>query len=340
MSRIVYVLLLSLMMAVPVMPIPCRADAAGDLKAGTQAADGGRHDEAIAAFTRALDSGSLSPDEQVLAARARASAYVAKSLMADAFDRRDEGRRLRGNAVADLTRALQLRTGDAELFAERGYVFQVDAQYAKAAADFDAALKIKRAPMLLMQRATAYRANGDYDRALADYDDAAKSDLKDTGIEPWDISTERGYAEFLAGRFDAATADFTNALTVGVGVHAGDVLWAPYQLAWLHIAAARAGKDDSKTLAAFADKINLDQWPGTLVGFFLGRRSADDLAGPGGHGMGRSRDCNMSFFVGQNALIKGDTAAAERHLRHAGEVCNPHTMTALATGVELARIRR
>ena len=340
MVRILPALLFALVIAAPMTAAPARADAAGELKAGTDAAAAGRWDEAIAALTRALAGGTLPPDGQVTAARTRANAYLSKSLMADAFDRRDEGRRLRDNATADLTRAVEIKPDDADLLSERGYVLHVNGQYDRAVADFDAALKLKRSVLLLMQRATSYRAKGDYERATADYDEALKADLAGTGVEPWDIHSERGYAGFLAGRFDAAAADFRQALTLGSSAHAGDVLWAPYQLAWFHIASARAGKDDKADLAAFAGKINLEQWPGTLIAFFQGTRSAADIGGPGGHGMGKSRDCNMSFFVGQDALIRSDTAGAERNLRHAREVCNPQTMNALAAGVELARIRK
>lgn len=332
---------LSALLFTILMAAPSWADAASDLKAGTDAAQAGRHDEAIAALTRALDDGALPADGQLKALRTRGGEYVTKSLMAEAFDRRDDARRQRDNAIADFSRALALKADDAELLSERGNVFYLNGQYDPSLADLDALLRLKPSAITQMQRAGVYRAKGAYDRAIADYDQLLTSNLADPGLEPWDIHIERGYTDFLAGRFDAAASDFEKGLALGLAAHTGDVLWTPYQAAWLHVARARAGQDDKKELAELAGKINLDQWPGALIAYFLGRRGLADIGSQSGHGsVGRSRDCNMSFFVGQDLLAKGDRAAAERSLRHAQEVCNIHAVTALAAEVELARLKK
>ena len=75
---------------------------------------------------------------------------------------------------------------------------------------------------------------------------ALASDVRDASLDAWDIYNERGYAEFLAARYDAAAADFDKALALGASSRADDVLWLPYQLAWLHIAHARAGRNDAE----------------------------------------------------------------------------------------------
>ena len=79
-------------------------------------------------------------------------------------------------------------------------------------------------------------------RRIADCTAALAGEIRDAGLDAWDIYNERGYTEFLAGRYDAAAADFDKALALGASSRADDVLWLPYQVAWLHIAHARAGQ--------------------------------------------------------------------------------------------------
>jgi len=88
--------------------------------------------------------------------------------------------------------------------------------------------------------------------------------------------------------------------------------------------------------------MDLKQWPGTLIAFFLGQVKADQLSPPSSHSsmMGRARDCNLSFFSGEHALVKGNNAEAARLFVRAREVCNVHTVHFLAAGVELKRLRK
>ena len=88
-----------------------------------------------------------------------------------------------------------------------------------------------------------------------------------------------------------------------------------------------------------AGKVDLKQWPGTLIAFFLGQAKIDELTPPSPHGaMGHARDCNLSFFAGEQALAKKDDAEATRLFTRARAACNIHTMQYLATGVELKRM--
>lgn len=133
MVRIWCVALLAIVAATPV-----RAGGADDLAAGLAAGRNGRHDEAIRLLTRALQTGDLSPDDRVTADKTRGSEYFTKSLIADAFDRRDEARGLRDSAVADYTDALRIKPDDVELLSSRGQSLEVNGQYQQAIADFDA----------------------------------------------------------------------------------------------------------------------------------------------------------------------------------------------------------
>ncbi len=310
------------------------------LKAAKTAAQAGVADEAIHLYTQAISAGDLSPADQFEARKGRGGEYTAKSLIADAFQKRDDARRLRDNAISDFGAALKIKADDSELYIARGQAAHLNGQYDQAVADFDAALKLKDTLVTLMQRATSYRAKGDYDRAMADFTAATSKDAKAENLEGWEAYNERGLTAFLAGRYPEAAADFDKTLTMGLASHSGDVLWLPYQVSWLHIARARAGQNDAEELARYAAKMDLKQWPGTLVAFFPGQLKADQLSPSSSHGSmaGRARACNLSFFTGQQALAKGDNAEGAKLLLHVHEVCNIHTVHYLAAGAELKRM--
>ena len=309
------------------------------LKAAKTAAEAGNADEAIHLFTQALAAGDLSPADQLVARKGRGSIYTAKSMIADAFQKRDDARRLRDNAIDDFTAALRSKTDDDELYVARAQALHLSGQYDKAVADLDAALKLKNspAPSCNAPPATAPRAITTAPSPTSRR--ASAKDPKTADLDGWETYNERGYTQFLAARYAEAAADFEKAVSLGSSARTGDVLWLPYQAAWLHIARARAGQNDAEELARNAGKIDLKQWPGTLVAFFLGQVKADQLSPPSSHGaMGRARECNLSFFTGEHALVKGDKTEAARLFVRVREVCNVHTVHFLAAGVELKRL--
>jgi lipoprotein NlpI len=311
-----------------------------ELKAAQAAAEKGAIDEAIQLFTQAL-AGGLSADERFVALRARGQEYSAKSLIADAFNRRDDGRLLRDNAIADLSAALILKTDDASLLVERGQDYHLNERFDPAVADFSTALKLKPSPATLVLRASSYRAKGAYNEAIADCTAALAGEVQDASLDIWDIYNERGYAEFLAASYAAAAADFDKALELGASSRVDDVLWLPYQLAWLHIAYARAGHNDGQELRAFSGKFSDNQWPGTLIAFFLGETRLEDVSPASTHGtMGRSRECNLSLFAGEDALGKGNIELGQKLVLRAREVCGNHTLQYLVAGAELDRMKK
>ena len=332
----------SLFAAICVVLFASNLQAAGvaDLKAAQAAAEKGTGDEAIQLFTQALAAGDLSADDQLIAHKGRGREYSAKSLIADAFNRLDDGKRLRDNAIADFSAVLSAKPDDVAILTERGQDYHMNQQFDLAVADFSAALKLNASPSTLLQRATSQRAKGAYDEAIADCTAALASDAHDATLDVWDIYNERGYAEFLAARYDAAAADFAKALELGASSRADDVLWIPYQIAWLHLADARAGHDDTGKLEGLAAKVNLKQWPGTLIAYFLGQIKLEDVSAASNHGaMGRGRECNLSLFAGEDALAKGNREQARQPILRAREVCNVHTLQYLVAGTELDRMK-
>jgi tetratricopeptide (TPR) repeat protein len=333
----------SLLAAACMMLFAANLQAAGlaDLKAANAAAEKGVGDEAIQLFTQALAAGDLSADEQFAARGGRGREYSAKSLIADAFERHDEGRRLRVNAIADFSAAFGLKPDDQGILLERAQDYHMNQQFDLAIADFSAALKLNRSPATLVQRAASERAKGAYEEAKADCTAALAIEAHDAGLEIWDIYNERGYAEFLAGWYDEAAADFDQARALGASSRADDVLWLPYQLAWLHVAHARAGKNDAEQLKNLSGSISDKQWPGTLISFFRGEARLEDVSAPSSHGaMGRGRECNLSLFAGEDALGKGNSEQGQKLILRAREVCNVHTVQYLVAGTELSRMKK
>lgn len=318
------------------------AGSADDLKAANEAVQQGKVNDAVRLFTRALEANDLSPADQLAARKSRGDEFISASLIADAFERLDQAQNLRDSAIADFTIVLKAKSDDDAVYVARGHAYDLNGQYDAAIADFSAALKIKDAPITLMYRANSESAKGDYDRAIADFGaalDLVGKDAKDAGIDALDINSQRGYSEFIAGRYAAAAADFDKALALGAATRSGDVLWMPYQAAWLHIARARAGENDADELARNAGKINVKQWPGTLVAYFLGQAKLDELTPPSSHdSMGHARECGVAFFAGEQALAQKDNAAATQQLTRARAACNIHTVYYLAAGVELKRL--
>ena len=325
-----------------VVAATAQAGGADDVKAALAAAEQGQTNEAVRLFTQALSAGDLTPADQLAALKGRGSGYASQSLIADAFERLDQARTLRQTAIADFTAALKAKSDDPAVYVARGQAYDLNGQYDAAIADFSTALKLKNAPLTLVQRANSESAKGDYDAAVADFGaaiDLVSKNSTDAGIDVLDIYSERGYAQFIAARYSAAAADFDKALTLGAASRDGDVLWLPYQTAWLHIARARAGENDAEELARNAGKVNVKQWPGTLIAYFLGQAKVDDLLPPSNHGaMGHSRECGLSFFAGEQALAKHDNAEATQRLTSTRATCNIHTVYYLAAGVELTRL--
>jgi tetratricopeptide (TPR) repeat protein len=317
-----------------------QAAGVADLKAGHEAAEKGGGEEAIRLFTQALAAGDLSAADQFDARGSRGHEYSVRSLIADAKEQRDDAVRLRTNAIADFSAALGLKPDDQGILLQRGQNYHMNQQFDLAVADFSAALKQKNSPATLMQRAASLRAKGAYAEAVADSTAALGGEVREAGLDVWDIYNERGYTEFLAGQFDEAAADFDKALAQGADARTGDVLWLPYQLAWLHIARARAGHNDAQELKGFSGKFNEKQWPGSLIALFLGETRLEDVASSSAHGMGKSRECNLSLFAGEDALGKGNAEQAQKLILRAREVCNVQALQYLVAGTELNRMKK
>jgi tetratricopeptide (TPR) repeat protein len=95
----------------------------------------------------------------------------------------------------------------------RGNAYQMNKDYARAIADYDAALRLDASlARTYLNRALAHKNEGEYDRALADAN-------KSMELAPGDAVALRGRGDIYVARgkkaqgdFDAAIADYTEAI--------------------------------------------------------------------------------------------------------------------------------
>jgi lipoprotein NlpI len=237
-------------------------------------------------------------------------------------------------------------------------------EYERAIRDFDRALALE--PGLVVawrQRALAYRSKGDYERALADFEQAillAPSDAR--------LYTDRGVAYELLGDYPNAIRDFNRAIAFkpnhasaiegrgrtyfylgnfaqaaadlqrGLALDTADV----YGALWLHLARQRLRQDDSEDFAAHAALVDSTRWPAPIVRYMLGGLRADSLRALGAAAElnGQSQRCVVSFYLGEAALLEGETASAMSLFDETRTTCPKELNEHRAAVAELQRMAR
>lgn len=237
-------------------------------------------------------------------------------------------------------------------------------QYERAIRDFDRALALE--PGLVVawrQRALAYRSKGDYERALADFEQAillAPSDAR--------LYTDRGVAYELLGDYPSAIRDFNRAISFkpnhasaiegrgrtyfylgnfaqaaadlqrGLALDTADV----YGAIWLHLARQRMRQDDSEDFAAHAALVDSTRWPAPIVRYMLGDIRPDSLRtlAAAAELDGQSQRCVVSFYLGEAALLRGESAAAQSLFDETRTTCSKELNEHRAAVAELQRMGR
>ena len=118
----------------------------------------------------------------------------------------------------------------------------------------------------------------------------------------------------------------------------------PYKLLLLHIARARAGRDDSTEMSRAVDVAGQTEWPAPILAFCLGRidrRQLFDAADDGpSHEVRERQRCEAKFYAGEEALRHGDQADAKTFFKGAWDDCPSHFNEAETAGAELGRLRK
>jgi lipoprotein NlpI len=109
------------------------------------------------------------------------------------------------------------------------------------------------------------------------------------------------------------------------------------------LARVRSNRDDTDELTGNAAKVDLNKWPGPVVAFYLKRIDADDVMDAARSDDAKKhpeRVCAASFFVGEDAVLRQDTAEATRLLSQARETCPLGAREYIAAEAELKRLAK
>ena len=251
---------------------------------------------------------------------------------------------------------------DAEVFTSAGVTHLQMGEYDRAIRNFDRALSLQPGLVVAWRnRALAHREKGDYERAIADYEQAsvlAPSDPR--------VFTDRGVAYVLLGDYRQALRDFDRAIALKPD-HApalehrgrthyflGNFAQAAadlqrgrnfdstdaYAVLWLHLARQRLRQDDREDFTAHAAVVDTAAWPAPILQHLLGRIGADSLESlaTSVEIKGRRQGCVATFYLGQQALIRGDLNGATASFEKTRADCSKETSEYKGAVAELQRL--
>ncbi|MBW8769705.1 MAG: tetratricopeptide repeat protein [Gemmatimonadetes bacterium] len=242
-------------------------------------------------------------------------------------------------AIRDFDRALALQPGLVVAWRNRGLAHKAKGDYDRALADYEQAIVFAPTDARLYnERGTAFAGMSDFTHAIADFNHAIS-------LKPDHEAaiTNRGRINFVLGNFAQAAAD----LQRGLSLDSADADAA----LWLHIARMRLAQDDASDFAAHAAAVDSTRWPAPLLRYFLGTLPAQELrlaakdsttgttSAAGAAGAANDRACATAFFLGEDALLRKDAAAASGLFDEARTVCPKEATEHKAAAAELQRLK-
>lgn len=180
----------------------------------------------------------------------------------------------------------------------------------------------------LSYRGISRAAKGDYAAALEDLDSAVALN----SAYGADAYSYRGFLKFALGRSAEGAADLDKG---------ADLLIWPYNALWLYVARAKAGIADKgvHSLANNIAMLDVQQWPGPLLGFYQGGktaaavRTAAEAAEPATRA---SRVCDANFYIGEYELAQKNPGAAKPLLEAAAKDCPYSSFERVGATAELS----
>jgi lipoprotein NlpI len=251
---------------------------------------------------------------------------------------------------------------DAAAMTSAGVTHLQQGEYDRAIRDFDRAIAMQ--PGLVVawrQRGVAHTAKGDYDRAVADYDQALVFAPNDPRLH-----ADRGAVLVLLNDYDRALRAFDRALSIkpdhaGALEHRGRTHfilgnWAqaaadlqrglnptepnPRAAFWLHLARQRLKQDDRSDFASYVTPSDT-AWPAPITRFFTGEIRSDSLLRLVAADTTDSlRECEAAFYLGEDAVARGQTDSAAVLLRESVARCPKERGEYRAAAAELRRLGR
>ena len=187
---------------------------------------------------------------------------------------------------------------------------------------------------LVIAQARVYMQLADFQRALALLNEALVG-----STSPADRRTAlyyRGHAHFDLGQYAQAAADFDATLGGRTTFRArlGPLLWR-------YAAQVRARRDARGLLAKEVGSEDLGEWPAPIARFLLGRMPAGELEVLAETDDAASRTngkCAAAFFIGMDALRRGDKRRAREQLQLTQARCPTVSELNWAAAAELKRL--
>ena len=216
-------------------------------------------------------------------------------------------RRYYDKAAATWAQVIARNPDLASLYDHRGDAFDNQGRRAEAVADYTKAIELARPKdpiaRFYMNRAVSYEGDRQWEKALADYSEAIKRD--DHLARAY---FGRGRVEFLRGDMSVAAADLTKAFESDPADY--------YPLLWLFLAKSHGGKDAAVDLRRRASQLDLAKWPGPILRVYLGDLAPEQVKQPKQSQawteaeQKAGSDCELSFYLGELRLAKGDRGRA------------------------------
>lgn len=233
-------------------------------------------------------------------------------------------------AIRDFDRALALEPGLVVAWRQRALAYRGKGDYERALADFEQAILLAPSDArLYTDRGVTYELLGDYPNAIRDFNRAI-------AFKPNHVAAiqSRGRTYFYLGNFAQAAAD----LQRGLALDSVDAFGA----VWLHLARQRLRQDDSEDFAAYAALVDSSQWPAPLVHYMLGGLPADSLRALAAAAEieGRTQRCVVAFYLGEEALLKGESSTAVSLFDETRTTCPKELNEHKAAVAELQRLTR
>jgi lipoprotein NlpI len=209
-------------------------------------------------------------------------------------------------------------------------------KYDEAIEYFTAAINSDELSLTGRAQAYAYRgiakaATGEYEGAREDLNFSVALDSPYNA----DALAFRGYFALVLGQGQKAADDLAKS--------AASKIWS-YNALWLSLARGKAGVPDTDdlSLAKNSAKLNLGQWPGAVVKYFLGQLKREDVVAAANEGNPArlvERVCDADFYVAESDLVRKDAVAAKAGFQRAAEKCPFASFERMGATAELARLK-
>jgi lipoprotein NlpI len=123
---------------------------------------------------------------------------------------------------------------------------------------------------------------------------------------------KRGWAHFFNASYDAALTDFQ-----GIAEISPDNI---YSQLWLFVTSGHRGTNPFDAITHDIDPDLLEQWPGVLLQFYLGKKSEAQVLEHFVNDPIQSRlekSCEASYYIGEYYLINGQVDRALEYFKKA-----------------------